>query len=60
MRLWFQLVASERFAELLAEGRKFGLSLTVAHQYASQIPTEVLRAVLGDVGKLDHQEASSG
>ena len=46
----FQLVASERFAELLAEGRKFGLSLTVAHQYASQIPTEVLRAVLGNVG----------
>ncbi len=24
--------------------------MTVAHQYASQIPTEVLRAVLGNVG----------
>lgn len=46
----FQMVASERFAELLAEGRKFGLSLTVAHQFASQIPPEVLRAVLGNVG----------
>lgn len=46
----FQLVASKRFAELLAEGRKFGLSITMAHQYASQIPQDVLRAVIGNVG----------
>jgi hypothetical protein len=46
----FQLVASARFAELLAEGRKFGLSVTMAHQFASQIPPEVLRAVIGNVG----------
>lgn len=46
----FQLVASKRFAELLAEGRKFGLSITMAHQYASQIPEDVLRAVVGNVG----------
>jgi len=46
----FQILAGERFAELLAEGRKFGLALTVAHQYAQQIPEGVLRAVLGNVG----------
>ena len=46
----FQIFAGERFAELLAEGRKFGLALTVAHQYASQLPESVLRAVLGNVG----------
>jgi len=46
----FQIFAGPRFAELLAEGRKFGLALTVAHQFAQQIPEEVLRAVLGNVG----------
>ena len=46
----FQLVADERFAELLAEARKFGLALTLAHQYADQIPEKVLMAVLGNVG----------
>ena len=46
----FQLVASQRFAELLAEGRKFGLAVTMAHQYASQVPEGVLRAVIGNVG----------
>ncbi len=48
----FQLVASARFAEMLAEGRKFGLSVTVAHQFASQIPAGILQAVVGNVGTL--------
>ncbi len=46
----FQIFAGEGFAELLAEGRKFGLALTVAHQYANQLPEKVLLAVLGNVG----------
>ncbi|MBM4354987.1 MAG: DUF87 domain-containing protein [Deltaproteobacteria bacterium] len=46
----FQLFADERFAEMLAEARKFGLALTVAHQYVEQLRPEVLRAVLGNVG----------
>jgi len=46
----FQLFADERFAEMLAEARKFGLSLTVAHQYADQIPARILRAIMGNVG----------
>lgn len=48
----FQLLADERFAELLAEARKFGLALTMAHQYVQQIPDKVLRAVFGNVGTI--------
>ena len=46
----FQLFADERFAELLAESRKFRLSLTIAHQYTKQLPEQVHLAVLGNVG----------
>ena len=46
----FQIFADQRFAELLAESRKFRLSLTVAHQFVEQLPSDVLRAVLGNVG----------
>ena len=46
----FQLFADERLAELLAEARKFKLSLTIAHQYVQQVPEQILRAVLGNVG----------
>lgn len=46
----FQLFADQRFAELLAEARKFRLSLTLAHQFTKQIPEEILDAVLGNVG----------
>jgi hypothetical protein len=46
----FQLLADERFAELLAEGRKFGLALTMAHQYVQQLPEKVLHGVFGNVG----------
>ena len=48
----FQLVADERFAELLAEARKFGLSLTLAHQFVEQLPEKVLRAILGNIGTI--------
>jgi hypothetical protein len=46
----FQLFADRRFAELLAEARKFGLALTLAHQFAKQLPPPVLEAVIGNVG----------
>jgi|GEM_PF-684817 len=48
----FQLFADERFAEILAEARKFKLSLTMAHQYVQQLPSQVLSAVLGNVGTI--------
>ncbi len=47
-----QLFADGRLAELLAEARKFGLALTLAHQYLDQLPADVLQAVLGNVGTL--------
>ncbi|NCJ08077.1 type IV secretion system DNA-binding domain-containing protein [Synechococcales cyanobacterium C] len=46
----FHLFANHRFAELLSEARKFGLSLTLAHQYVQQIPEPILQAILGNVG----------
>jgi len=46
----FQLFADKRFVELLAEARKFKLSLTLAHQYLDQLPPPVLQGVLGNVG----------
>jgi len=45
----FHLFANEKFAEFLAEGRKFKLSLTLAHQFTKQIPDYILNAVLGNV-----------
>lgn len=46
----FQNFASEGFALILSEARKYGLSLTLAHQYLSQLPDELRDAVLGNVG----------
>jgi len=46
----FQLLADTRFAELLAEARKYGLSLTLAHQYLGQLAGPILQGVLGNVG----------
>ena len=53
----FHAFASEGFAALLAEARKFRLGLVLAHQYTSQLTPQrdagrasVLDAVLGNVG----------
>jgi type IV secretory pathway TraG/TraD family ATPase VirD4 len=50
----FHHFATERFASLLAEARKFGLGLILAHQYTSQLTNQgsrkILDAVLGNVG----------
>lgn len=35
----FQHFATPDFAEMLSEGRKFGMRVTVAHQYRSQLPS---------------------
>lgn len=37
------------WAEMLSECRKYGLQLTLAHQYAAQLQPQVLSAVLGNV-----------
>jgi len=46
----FQSFVNESFADILAEARKYKLSLTVAHQYIEQMPEEVKNAIFGNVG----------
>jgi type IV secretory pathway TraG/TraD family ATPase VirD4 len=40
------------FADILAEARKYGLSLFLAHQYVEQLQEEVRTAIFGNVGTL--------
>lgn len=46
----FQNVATDTFATILSEARKYKLSLNITHQYISQLPEEVRNAVFGNVG----------
>lgn len=46
----FQNFATDSFAVILSEARKYGLYLTVANQYTSQMPETVRDAVFGNVG----------
>ncbi len=48
----FQNFATESFANILSEARKYRLNLIVAHQYIEQLPEEVSNAVFGNVGTL--------
>jgi len=48
----FQNFATESFAGILSEARKYRLSLIVAHQYITQLTEEVRDAVFGNVGTL--------
>lgn len=48
----FQNFATDSFAEILSEARKYGLGLTIAHQYIAQLPEEVRDAVIGNVGTM--------
>lgn len=48
----FQNFATDSFATILSEARKYGLNLTVANQYISQMTPTVRDAVFGNVGTL--------
>jgi hypothetical protein len=48
----FQNFATDSFAVILSEARKYGLYLTVANQYVAQMPQEVRDAVFGNVGSM--------
>ena len=48
----FQNFATESFANILSEARKYRLGLILAHQYMEQLEEEVLAAVIGNVGTL--------
>lgn len=46
----FQNFATDSFAVILSEARKYGLNLTLANQYISQMTPDVRDAVFGNVG----------
>jgi len=48
----FQNFATESFATILSEARKYRLSLTIANQYLAQMEDETADAVFGNVGSL--------
>lgn len=48
----FQNFATESFANILSEARKYRLDLTMAHQYMEQLDETVLAAVIGNVGSI--------
>jgi hypothetical protein len=48
----FQNFATDSFATILSEARKYALNLTVANQYIAQMTHEVRDAVFGNVGSI--------
>ena len=48
----FQNFATDSFALILSEARKWRLSLILAHQFLGQLPVSLRQAVLGNVGSL--------
>ncbi|MAG29020.1 hypothetical protein CL632_02650 [bacterium] len=48
----FQNFATESFANILSEARKYRLNLIIAHQYIEQLEELVQAAVLGNVGTM--------
>ncbi len=59
----FQNFASDSFAVILSEARKYGLSLIMAHQTLAQIPEELRSLILGNTGvqvyfRLNRHDAS--
>ncbi|MBU4217119.1 type IV secretion system DNA-binding domain-containing protein [Candidatus Parcubacteria bacterium] len=48
----FQNFATDSFANILSEARKYRLNLILAHQYVEQLPEKVASAVFGNVGTI--------
>jgi hypothetical protein len=48
----FQSFATESFGLILSEARKYGLTLTVAHQFLDQLPDRLRAAAFGNVGSM--------
>ena len=55
----FQNVTTDSIASILSEARKYRLSLTVAHQYVSQLEPKIKDAVFGNVGSMAIYRISS-
>ena len=56
----FQNFATDSFATILSEARKYGLNLTVANQYISQMTDTVRDAVFGNVGTMISFRVAAG
>ncbi|XKT74723.1 MAG: type IV secretory system conjugative DNA transfer family protein [Patescibacteria group bacterium UBA2163] len=48
----FQNITTNSIATILSEARKYGLSLTIAHQYIKQLSPTISEAVFGNVGSM--------
>lgn len=48
----FQNFATDLFATMLSEGRKYGIALTVANQYLTQLDPAIRDSIFGNVGSL--------
>jgi hypothetical protein len=48
----FQNFATESFADILSEARKYGLSLVLAHQHLAQLEERIRAAVFGNIGTM--------
>jgi hypothetical protein len=48
----FQSFATESFALILSEARKYALTLTIGHQYLDQLPDRLRDAVFGNAGSI--------
>jgi hypothetical protein len=48
----FQSFATEALTSILAEARKYGLALILAHQYLDQLTDEIRQSVFGNIGNL--------
>ena len=55
----FQNVTTDSIASILSEARKYRLSLTIAHQYISQLEEKIKDAVFGNVGSMAVYRISS-
>jgi hypothetical protein len=59
----FQNFIGEDFKTVLSEARKYGLSLTLAHQHLDQLDADLRSAILGNAGtqiifRVSHRDAS--
>ncbi len=48
----FQNFSTNTFGKILSEARKFGLALTIAHQFIDQIDEEIRNAIFGNIGSI--------
>jgi type IV secretory pathway TraG/TraD family ATPase VirD4 len=48
----FQSVATDSFALILSEARKYALTLTLGHQHLAQVPSALIQSVLGNTGSV--------